>query len=206
MDMKVEIKICGLQRVKDIEIINTLDVQYVGFVFAPSKRKVTVEKVKTLRSLLNSNIKAVGVFVNESIDTVNSIATSCKLDIVQLHGEETPLFCSQVIVPVWKALSISSRSDIRMHRTYPNAAGILLDTFAWGEKGGTGKTFNWSLAKGISKEKFTILAGGLTSDNVHMAIQALKPHIVDVSSGVEVEGCKDKNKIQQFIRRVREYE
>lgn len=204
--MKVEIKICGLQRIEDIEIINKLDVHYAGFIFAPSKRKINIEQAKSLRKLLNPNIKAVGVFVNENIHTINSIANTCNLDIVQFHGEETPLFCSQAIVPVWKALSISSISDINKYQEYPDVHGILLDTFVKGQKGGTGKSFDWSLAREVSEEKFTILAGGLTPDNVHMAIKELRPHIVDVSSGVEVEGYKNRKKIQQFIRRVKEYE
>lgn len=206
MDTRAKIKVCGLKRKEDIEIVNTLDVDYIGFVFAPSKRQVTLENAKILRGLLRPSIKVVGVFVNEEISTINSVIESCKLDIVQLHGEESPSFASKVLVPVWKAISVSSLENVGKHKEYPMNYGILLDTLVAGQRGGTGKTFDWRLIKDLSEERFVILAGGLTPDNVEEAIKETKPHVVDVSSGVEVDGYKDINKIKDFIRSVRSCE
>lgn len=204
MVTKVEIKICGLTTVEDIEKVNKLELDYVGFIFAPSKRQVTPEKAKQLIEKLNPRIKTVGVFVNETIDRVNKIADFCLLDIVQLHGSETPSYCQEICKPVWKALSIGAKEDVERYRLYPDVSGILLDTFRPGIVGGSGQTFSWDLAKDIPKDKL-ILAGGLSPSNVSLAIDVVMPRIVDVSSGVETNGIKDKEKIKEFIRSVKEY-
>ena len=205
MDTKVHIKICGLQTIQDIEIINDLAVDYVGFVFAPSQRKISPKKAKELKQRLRSDIKTVGIFVNEEISKVNQLAKNCLLDIVQLHGEEPPAYCSQIVRPVWKSLSIGSLEDVARHQDYSLVSGILLDTFIPGLAGGSGQTFDWDMASGLSREKL-ILAGGLSPSNVLQAIQKVRPHVVDVSSGVETKGIKDRVKIQAFIRSVKEYE
>ncbi|HHX60747.1 MAG TPA: phosphoribosylanthranilate isomerase [Epulopiscium sp.] len=207
MATRVEIKICGLRTIEDIEKINNLEIQYIGFVFAPSKRQVTPEQAKKLIQRLNPQIKTVGVFVNETMDKVNEIAAFCPLDIVQLHGDETPLYCSKIRKPVWKSLSIGSAGDVARHAHYPDVSGILLDTFIPGVPGGSGKAFSWDLAvfTGGQTPSKIILAGGLSPSNVSLAIKTVGPQVVDVSSGVESDNVKDLDKIKQFIRSVRAY-
>lgn len=204
MATKVEIKVCGLTRLEDIEMINDLEVDYIGLVFAPSKRQVTPETAKELIKKLDPRIKTVGVFVNQTIDKVNEIADFCLLDIVQVHGDETADECSKIKKPVWKSLSIDTKEDIQRHRAYPDVSGILLDTFIPGVPGGSGKSFSWDLAKDIGRDTI-ILAGGLSPANVSRAIGLVKPWLVDVSSGVETSGLKDKEKIIKFIRGVKEH-
>ncbi len=204
MATRVKIKICGLRSLEDIEKINDLDIDYVGFVFAPSKRQVTPEKAKELMEKLNPAIKTVGVFVNEEIGTVNEIAALCQLDIVQLHGSETPRYCTKISRPVWKALAVGIKKDVQRHSAYPDVSGILLDTFIPGVPGGSGETFAWALAKDIPRDRI-ILAGGLSPANVGHAIDIVRPQVVDVSSGVETDGVKDIDKIKHFIRSVKEH-
>ena len=179
--MNTKVKICGLKTLKDIHTVNKYAVDYVGFVFAPSKRQVSMEEVKEMMSALREGIKAVGVFVNAPHEEVNEIMKYCELHIAQLHGTESPEECNRINYPVWKGLSIQSSEDVEKIEDYKNISGILLD----GAKAGSGEKFNWDLIEGISK--------------VH-------PQVVDVSSGVEVDGKKDEGKIKEFIRRVKGYE
>ncbi len=204
MATDIEIKICGLRTMADIETINNLEIDYIGFVFAPSKRQVTPQIARQLIKILNPKIKTVGVFVNEAIEVVNEIADFCPLDMVQLHGDETPLYCSKIIKPVWKSLAVASRNDIERHLEYPDISGILLDNFMPGVPGGSGVAFLWDLAKDIPRDRI-ILAGGLSPHNAQEAIGKVGPHVVDISSGVETNGVKDKEKIKEFIRSVRAY-
>ena len=204
MATQVEIKICGLKTLADIEKINALDIDYIGFVFAPSKRQIGPQTAKDLIKALNPKIKTVGVFLNEELQKVNDIADYCNLDIVQLHGGESPRYCSQINRPVWKSLSVATIRDIERHRTYPDVSGVLLDTLISGVPGGSGIAFSWDIAKDIPRDNI-ILAGGLSPGNVSQAIEKVRPQVVDVSSGVESDGVKDIDKIKEFIRSVREY-
>ncbi len=194
--MKTKIKICGMRRVQDIEVINQYPISYVGFIFAKSKRQVDVEKVKKITKDLRSDIKKVGVFVNESVEKINEIVRECSLDIVQLHGDETDDDCKNVIAPVWKVISVKDKKSIEKINDYKNAVGFLLDTYSKDERGGTGKVFYWDWVKGLSDDKFIILAGGLNPDNIENAIKTVKPQVVDVNSGVENDLYKDASKIE----------
>lgn len=205
MDSNVKIKICGLTTKKDIEVVNALEIDYVGFIFAPSKRQVTPEEARMLIGLLNPRIKTVGVFVDEEIDKVNQITDFALIDIAQLHGHETPKECGESTKPVWKSLLISSIKDVDKHVCYPDVSGILLDTFIQGVAGGSGKSFDWKMAKDMLRDKI-ILAGGLSPLNVLAAIKAIGPQVVDVSSGVETNGIKDLKKMKHFIGSVKGYE
>lgn len=197
--MKTKIKICGLKSLRDIEIVNKYPVDYVGFVFAESKRKVSIHEAKAMVEVLRKDIKAVGVFVNTPPEEINKIVDYCKLDIVQLHGNETLEECEKIKASIWKSISVKEKADAAKIELYKNTQGILLD----GIKPGSGECFNWDLAKGISDKYFTILAGGLTPENVSNAIQEVKPQVVDVSSGVETDSIKDEEKIREFARRVK---
>lgn len=195
--MKTKVKICGLRSLRDIEIVNKYPVDYVGLVFAESKRKVSIHEAKAMIEGLRKDIKAVGVFVNTPPEEINKITDYCKLDIVQLHGNETLKECEKIKAPIWKSVSVKEKADVAKIELYKNTQGILLD----GIKPGSGECFNWDIAKGISDKYFTILAGGLTPENVSNAIQQVKPQVVDVSSGVETDSIKDEEKIREFVRK-----
>lgn len=199
-----KIKICGLSRHADITMVNEALPDYIGFVFAKSKRKVSVELAQDLKSGLNPAIQAVGVFVNEEIDRIVQICNKDIINLVQLHGDEGDDYIHElkerITIPVMKAVRVRSREDIR------KASGLscdylLLDAYQEGEYGGCGKTFDWSEIRDVGRPFF--LAGGINPDNVVQAVTRVKPYAVDVSSGVETDGWKDKNKITDIISKVR---
>ncbi|MBM7684614.1 MAG: phosphoribosylanthranilate isomerase [Epulopiscium sp.] len=197
-----KIKICGLKTVEQIKMINRYDVDYVGFIFAKSKRQISPNKAREMKLYLRKDIKAVGVFVDTPIEEVNEIVQFCNLDMVQFHGKEDNDQCAKSIVPVWKAFSVKDGEILKALPSYQNVQGFVFDS----SSGGSGKTFSWDLIKGISKDYFTVLAGGLNAENVREAIKTVFPHVVDVSSGVETNGEKDEEKIKEFIRKVKSYE
>ena len=195
-----KIKLCGLSRICDIEAANRLKPEYICFVFLPkSKRYVTYEKAKELKSLLSPDIKVVGVFVDESAEIVARLLNDGTIDIAQLHGGEDEEYISRLRKltgkPIIKAFRIESEEDIaRAEKS--SADHILLDSGM-----GTGKVFDWSLIQSIKRPYF--LAGGLDCDNVGEAIKKLRPYAVDVSSGIETNGLKDKEKMAAFVAKVR---
>ncbi|MCT4542543.1 MAG: phosphoribosylanthranilate isomerase [Vallitalea sp.] len=205
MHIQTKVKICGITTKKEISLINKYDIDYIGFVFAQSKRQVTVEQVIQLRKSLREYIKTVGVFVNHPIKEVNDIARKCGLDVCQLHGEEKQWECLEVNTEVWKSISIKDEKSIIELDKFKKVNALVLDTYVKGEKGGTGKNFNWELAKGLSTKYKIALAGGLNPTNVEDAIEIVRPQIIDVSSGVETNGKKDESKIKTFVRRVKRY-
>ncbi|AKL93954.1 N-(5'-phosphoribosyl)anthranilate isomerase TrpF [Clostridium aceticum] len=196
------VKICGLTKKEDISYVNQLRPDYVGFVFAESKRKITKEKAKSLIQGLEKQIKTVGVFVNAPIKEVKEIAAYCDLDILQLHGEEDQAYINAFSQKVWKSFRIKNPDDLSQLQQY-DTEGYLLDTYVEGEYGGTGKTLDWTGIAPLPQKRPIILAGGLTSENVEEAVKTLRPYAVDVSSGVERDGYKDYRKIEKFIRTVR---
>lgn len=195
-----KIKICGLSRLCDIETVNSEKPEYIGFVFAPSRRRVTPEQAFQLRKTLNPEIIPVGVFVNETAENIISLAHNGVIDVIQLHGSEDEGYIASLKKltdkPIIKAVSVEKEGDAQK---WANSAAdfLLLDN----KSGGTGTSFDWKLIGNISKPFF--LAGGLDADNAVQAIKITKPFAVDVSSGVEAEGFKDLKKISEFIRRVR---
>ena len=196
----IKIKLCGLSRPCDIETVNELKPEYVGFVFAPkSKRYVTVEKAAALKQLLADGIQAVGVFVDEKPESVAYILNSGIIDIAQLHGGEDENYIKQLRhltdKPIIKAFRIEKASDIA-EAEHCSADYVLLDSGA-----GTGTVFDWELIQNIRRPYF--LAGGLRLDNVDDAVKRLKPYAVDVSSGIETNGLKDKTKMAAFVDAVR---
>ena len=199
----MKVKICGLKRLEDINLINKYPVDYIGFVFAPSKRRVSLDEAIELKTALNPSIKTVGVFVNEEPSVVNEIAAKCSLDIVQLHGDEDDEYIKNIKFPVWKSISVKDSNFYKEMELCTLSSGFVLDTYSNDAKGGTGKVFNWDLVKDVSKDKFIILAGGLNSSNVLTAIDKVSPSIIDVSSGVEEQGFKNEFKIQEFLRKVK---
>ncbi len=198
----MEIKICGIRRAEDIEIVNKYRPEYIGFIFADTRRYVSPELAGKLRQKLNGDTKAVGVFVNAPLKTVRETVKTAGLDVVQLHGEEDDEYIASLggVCEIWKAIRVRDGDDI------PDVSGvsrILLDKYVPREYGGTGKTFDWSRVGTIKTDKPLVLAGGLTKENVLRGIKIFKPVCVDVSSAVETEGFKDEIKIKEFIETVR---
>lgn len=198
-----KIKLCGLSRFCDIEAVNQLLPEYIGFVFAPgSKRYVPTKQAAELKKHLDPRIKAVGVFVNEELSAVVQLLQDHVIDLAQLHGNEGEEYIRQLRdlsrKPVIKAFRIDSEEDILAAKRC-SADDILLDS----GNGGTGTSFCWELVQGLERNYF--LAGGLDPENVKNARNRLHPYAVDVSSGVETDGYKDEKKMLAFVRAVRDF-
>ena len=194
------IKMCGLRRPEDIDAVNEIRPDYVGFVFFPgSRRYVPPETAAVLRSALRPDIQAVGVFVDEDPDTVARLLAGGAIDLAQLHGHEDAAYIARLRKetdrPLIRAFRIRSAADAAVAQASP-ADHILLDAGA-----GDGKTFDWSLLHGVSRPYF--LAGGLNPENVAAAVRDLHPFAVDVSSGIETDGWKNIEKMRAFARAVR---
>lgn len=196
------IKICGVTSLEAALAAAEAGTDALGFVFASSSRRIQPEKAREIISQLPPYVTAVGVFVNEKPDVVCNIAEYCGLNLIQLHGEETPEYCQALNRPVVKAIRVSSREHLYSMADY-RVQGFLLDSLVAGQQGGTGKAFPWELAREASQYGKIILAGGLNPENVATAISIALPYGVDVSSGVETAGAKDLVKIRDFIIRVR---
>lgn len=198
----VKVKICGLKRVEDAEMLNELRPDFAGFIFAPSKRRISLEQALPIRAALTEAIPAVGVFVNESIENIVAIVESRAIQIVQLHGEEDNTYIEElgkrITLPIIKAVAVKDADDVRQEYA---ADIILYDTYQSGVAGGTGKTFNWELLKEAKQPFF--LAGGLHAGNLEAAIEQVKPYAVDISSGVETDGAKDFEKIRAVMEIIR---
>ncbi|TDT71867.1 phosphoribosylanthranilate isomerase [Hypnocyclicus thermotrophus] len=197
----MKIKICGIRRKEDIDIINKYNPDYIGIIFYPkSKRYIKPNIIAPFLNNLNPNIKKVGVFVNETFDTVNEISNICNLDIIQLHGNEDIEYIKNIKKTVWKALSVKNKNIKKQMEIYKKYVEIiLLDN----GKGGTGKTFNWKYAKNLSENYKIALAGGININNVKEAIKIVNPSIIDISSGVEINSYKDEEKIKNIINLIR---
>lgn len=194
------IKLCGLSRICDIEIANKIQPEYIGMVFAKkSKRYVSVEKAKALKELLDPKIKACGIFVDEDLEKIAKIANENIIDIIQIHGNEDNNYIQNlrnlVNKPIIKAYKIKNNCDIAEIEA-SLADYILLDSGA-----GTGEVFDWQIIRNIKREYF--LAGGLNLENIAKALAELKPFAVDISSGIETNGFKDKDKMTAFTLAVR---
>ncbi|MEW5784091.1 MAG: phosphoribosylanthranilate isomerase [Bacillota bacterium] len=199
------VKICGLTRQEDMAAANRCLPDYIGFVFAPgSRRRVTPGQALLLKEGLDSRIKAVGVFTNETAHNIALLCETGVIDIVQLHGDENEEFIralkEKIICPVIKAVRVQSREQILQAQQF-SCDLLLLDTYQPGQYGGSGKTFDHSLIPALQKPFF--LAGGLDAGNIKEAVVACRPFAVDVNSGAETNGLKDENKIRQIIETIR---
>lgn len=194
------VKICGLTRVQDAELAAALGARALGFVFWPeSPRGVTPETAKAIVQRIPSNVKKVGVFVNENIERVREIVDEVGLDFAQLHGDETPDYCQQLGRKVIKAVGTQPNGNATFSAFGPDVL-LLVDAHDPASRGGTGRTVDWDAAREIAAERPTILAGGLNAANVRLAIRSVRPYGVDVSSGVEsAPGIKDPAKLRSFF-------
>ena len=200
----VRVKICGITSVEDALQAVEAGADALGFVFhEKSPRSVSPEQAAMIIRALPPFVQAVGLFVNAEIDLVNAMAELCRLDLVQLHGEEPPEFCGLVARRVIKAFRVKDVTSLDLIGNY-RVAGYLLDAWLPDTYGGTGTTFNWEIAKLAGEFGPIILAGGLTPCNVRSAVEAVAPYGVDVSSGVEsAPGKKDPEKVREFIGRAK---
>ncbi len=215
-----KVKMCGISKVETIPAVVEAKPDYMGLVFAPSKRQVTVEQAKILIEELhrgyakkygsdtehdkNDTIKTVGVFVNETVDNLVTIANEANLDAVQLHGDEDEAFIQSLKertnVEVWKAIQIRSAADVEKWID-SSAEMLLFDAYHKDERGGTGEVFDWSSLDAF--ERPFMLAGGIDSTNVARAIRTVRPYGIDISSGIETNGMKDDKKITAFTKIVK---
>ncbi|MFZ4859255.1 MAG: phosphoribosylanthranilate isomerase [Desulfuromonadaceae bacterium] len=200
----VKIKICGITNLEDALMAVEAGADALGFVFFQgSSRYISPQQAATILCHLPPFVQTVGLFVNEETAIVNAIADQCRLDIVQLHGEESPDYCHAVRRRIIKAFRVKDASSLDTIADY-RVAGSLLDAWSPVAHGGTGTTFNWDIAARAAASRPIILAGGLTPENVAEAITAVKPYAVDVSSGVEsAPGKKDAGLVSRFIRATR---
>ena len=201
----MKVKICGIRRAEDIEIVNKYLPDFIGFIFVPaSKRYVEPSVVAEFKKNLDPRIKTVGVFVNESIEKIREIKKICSLDVIQLHGEETPQFCEELGGRIWKAIRVKDEDCVEILDTYAEYTELLLlDTYVDGTHGGTGQAFDWDLIEFFSADYNIGLAGGITRENVLKAKKKVEPELIDVASGSETNGIKDEEKIKDIIQIIR---
>lgn len=202
-----KVKICGIRRQEDIDGVNRIKPDFIGFIFAKSKRQITPDLAYQLGKNLDKNIKKVGVFVNEPLESLLQTYEEANLDIIQLHGDESFEYVDMIPegIEIWKAVRVRDEKDILKAEQYAKSdkiSAVLLDAYDEREYGGLGVSFDWNLIK-RQIFKNLVLAGGLNSDNIVRAVQICSPDIVDVSSGVETDGYKDYNKMNDFVLKVR---
>ena len=194
----VKIKICGLKRFEDIEMVNKYNPEYIGFVFADTKRKVSHELAKQLKNNLNSNIISVGVFVDAPMGEIVDLFNDGVIEIAQLHGTESEEYIIDLKestnseLKIINAIEMSDDTDLLKYDS-SNADYLLLDSGK-----GSGKTFDWRLIRKDLKKEF-FLAGGLNSENISLAIDEFNPYAVDLSSSLEVNGFKNEDKIKEIM-------
>lgn len=206
---KLKTKICGITNLADARYVSGALVDYIGFIlYEKSKRAITPAKVGAMTNWIDGPEK-VGVFVNQSLDDVNMIARQSGLDIVQLHGDESPEYCSLVEKPVIKVFHIDQSTTAaslnkQIKRYRPLIDYVLFDTGSETQWGGTGQTFDWDILEELEFELPFFLSGGLNTENVGQAYQAIAPYAVDVCSGLEAKpGKKDFDRVNAFMDKCR---
>ena len=202
----MKIKMCGLRRPDDIIYANEYLPDYIGFVFAESRRKVSGEEAKNLGAQLDPFIKKVGVFVNEPVRSLITISKQAGLDIIQLHGDEGEEYIKEVKhetgKELWKAVRVRMVKDIQEAQRLP-ADKLLLDSFSEESYGGTGKVMDFAVLDQADIRKPYFIAGGLTVENLPEILKKAEPYGIDISSGIETEGVKDREKMLKVIQCLR---
>lgn len=199
-ERNVKIKICGLRRMQDIDYVNHYKPDYIGYVFADTRRKVSDSEAAKMTAALDSAIIPTGVFVNESIEHIVSLCNENTIQCIQLHGDEDPSYidrlCSQTDKPVIKAVRVQSTAQLIQYQDFP-CDYLLLDTYVKDTYGGTGISFDRTLIP--KKYRPFFLAGGLNPDNIIQAVNECRPYCIDLSSAVETDGYKDPEKIKTVM-------
>jgi phosphoribosylanthranilate isomerase len=204
----VRVKICGITNHEDASVAVEVGADAIGFIFAPSPRQITPEKAYDIICAIPPFVQTVGVFVNEDPATIRQIIRFCGLDLVQLHGNESPAICHELMPHTMKVFRLKNESGLQSIKPYyGKVRALLFDTYSETRMGGTGETFDWGLA--IKAKEFeipTILSGGLNPDNISEAISLVKPYAVDVNSGIEdTPGKKNvflMKKLMETIRKI----
>jgi len=198
------VKICGLRRPEDVAAVNRFLPDYIGFVFAESRRRVTPDEARKLKNLLDPHIKAAGVFVNAPVQQVLEAVNTGIIDLIQLHGDEDEAYLKMIRqstpYPIIKAVRVRSKSQILEAQKLP-CDMLLLDAYKRGQYGGGGEGFDLSLIPPLEKPFF--LAGGLSLTNIAQKIAQCRPYCADISSGAETDGVKDPEKIGRIIGLIR---
>lgn len=205
----MKIKFCGLRRAEDVDYVNQCLPDYAGFVFAPSRRRVTAEEAASLCRNLDPGIKTVGVFVNERVERIVETVITARLEVVQLHGDESveEIMALRHLLPtqeIWKAVRTTDREALLAAGRLP-VDKLLIDAFTPGLAGGTGVLADWYMVRQV-REALDLpffLAGGLNLNNVVEAIETVQPFGIDLSSGIETSGVKDFDKMMRFVQKVR---
>jgi phosphoribosylanthranilate isomerase len=200
------VKICGIKRPEDALVAIEAGADLLGFVFAPSRRRLTADEAREITAQVHacSSARAVGIFVNADPDEMNRVAGRCELDYVQLSGDEPEEIVELLDVPAIQAIHVGAHmtaEELAARAGATRAEIVLLDTAEKGSYGGTGKTFDWTVVPSLDRP--VLLAGGLHPGNVREAVRAIRPWGVDVSSGVETDGEKDHAKIREFVMKVK---
>ena len=201
----IRVKICGIQDETAAMAAAEAGADAVGLIFAPGRRQVDLARARRIGAALPPFVTKVGVVVNEPLDRVRALIDGVRLDAVQLHGDEDAAYCRAVRdlgVTVIKAVWVAGPLDVDRLRSLPVAA-LLLDTYRPSMRGGSGETFDWSLAAPLAAAMRVILSGGLSPENVAAGVAAVRPYGVDVSSGVEIDGRKDPSKMRAFVAAAR---
>jgi len=199
----VKVKICGITNLKDALMAAEEGADALGFVFVSgSPRYIHPQKAEEIRRHLPPFLSLVGVFANARLEEVREVTEACHLSLIQLHGEESPAYCSALGKRVIKAFRVKGARGLEDMGQY-RVEALLLDSYCRGQLGGTGKTFDWHLAQEAKRYGRLILSGGLTPENVAEGIRIVRPYAVDVSSGVEEgAGKKEKGKVKRFLEEV----
>lgn len=197
----MKLKFCGIRRKQDAEYVNITLPDYVGFVFAPSRRYISPEDAAELSEIIRPEIKKAGVFVNESQENIMNTVHTAKLDIIQLHGDENEEFINSLRkitdCEIWKAVRVRDSGDIQK-ADMMQADKLMLDSFSVSQYGGTGKTADWNIIKNTTIKTPFFIAGGLNEQNILSAVSELSPFGLDISGGIETEGTKDLNKMKKI--------
>lgn len=198
----VKVKICGITRPEDARQAADLGADAIGMVFAPSPRQIELKRASEIVQVLPPFVTRVGLFVDASREVILRAVSEVPLDVVQLHGEETPEYCESLApIRLIKAFRLGHPEDLVQTESYARVSAILLDTKVKGRTGGTGVSFPWEWLTGWRPSQRWILAGGLSPSNVRAALAVIRPYAVDVSSGVEDRpGEKSVSKMASFIR------
>jgi phosphoribosylanthranilate isomerase len=201
----IRVKICGITDAAEAEAAAAAGADAVGFVFAPSRRRIDPVRARQVAAALPPFVTRVGVVVNEPLERLRALVDAVRLDAVQLHGDEPPDYCAAVTawgVTVIKAVPVAGPLDLDLLRAY-RAAAVLLDAHRPGQRGGTGHPFDWRLAAPAARVLRVILSGGLRPESVAEGVRLVAPYGVDVSSGVETDGRKDPVKMAAFVAAAR---
>jgi phosphoribosylanthranilate isomerase len=200
----MRVKVCGITRLEDAQLAADLGAFAIGFIFWPqSPRYIAAEEARSIVRALSPLVAPIGVFVDQPQAEVNAIADCVGLEAVQLHGNETPDYSKGINRRVIRAIGLRDPMDMQSLAEWPPDVTMLLDAYDPEKRGGTGRIVDWTVAAAIASVRPTILSGGLRSENVGLAMTAVKPYAIDVSSGVEARpGVKDARRLRAFFAAV----